>query len=108
MPFISNNNSVFDISEITEVLQEEIEEQGIAVTPEILTSGTTVSKVDDRDKLKKALNKNQASVEHASSVISEIMHFSKIDNTRLKAAEVVLDCHDVRSREGKTAVVPTI
>lgn len=58
------------------------------------------------DQLKKVLNHSGASVENASRVISHVMHRGKFDNSRLKAAELVLDLHGIRDKEGKIQKQP--
>ena len=46
------------------------------------------------------LNNNGASVEAASKTIAQVMHEGKYDHNRLRAAELVLDLHGVRNKDG--------
>jgi len=58
------------------------------------------------DQLKKVLNHSGASVENASRTIAHVMHRGKFENSRLKAAELVLDLHGIRDKEGKVQKQP--
>ena len=104
MPLVSNNN-IIDLENVTDILRDEI-------PPEYLPVYTRRNKVvnseEDLSDIKKILNRNNGSVEDASSVITEIMHQSKFDNTRIKAAEIVLDLHEIRDKEGKLNKQPVI
>jgi len=109
MPLVSNSNSIIDLENITDILRE---------TPEIpqeYLEMETFSQIRKRKSdsqelsdIKEILNRNNGSVEDASSVITEVMHQSKFDNTRIKAAEIVLDLHEIRNKEGKLNKQPII
>jgi len=55
---------------------------------------------------KNILNKSGASVENASRTIASVMMNGKFENSKLKAAELVLDLHGIRDREGKVNKQP--
>lgn len=111
MPLISNNDNLFDITEITEVLREEnlINSSSIAQSfrngP---SSGNNQVSEEKVTEIRRILNRNGGSVQEASSVITDVMHNSKFDNTRIKAAEIVLDLHEIRNKEGKINSQPII
>lgn len=101
MPLI--NNSDFEISEISEILAD---------TPE-LRSFQELEELKRQEKkelsaISRILNQNNGSIEKASEVIAEIMHSSKFDNTRIKAAEIILDLHEVRNKDGQINKQPII
>jgi len=53
------------------------------------------------------LHKNGASVENASKVIASVMMNGKFENSKLKAAEMVLDLHGIREADGKVKRTPS-
>lgn len=61
---------------------------------------------NETDKFKKILNQNGASVENASKTIADVMRHGKYENTKLKAAEIILDLHGVRDKDGKVTKQP--
>lgn len=109
MPLISNNNSIIDLENITDILRESPEIPSEFLDSEIYgRRSRKVNSEEDLADIKNILNRNNGSVEDASSVITEIMHGSKFDNTRIKAAEIVLDLHEIRNKEGKLNKQPII
>ena len=106
MPIISNNNNIIDLENITDILRD---------TPEIPTEylfngrrNRVTNSEEDLNDIKNILNRNNGTVEHAAAVITDIMHQSQYDNTRIKAAEIVLDLHEIRDKEGKLNKQPII
>jgi hypothetical protein len=53
------------------------------------------------------LHNSGASVENASRVIANVMINGKFDNSKLKAAELVLDLHGIREMDGKVKRTPS-
>lgn len=99
MPIISNS---FSLDDITEVIKSE------PVIREKLNSAISKNKSENLTDIKRVLNQAGGSIEDASSVITEVMHNSEYDNTRLKAAEIVLDLHEVRNKDGLVNKQPII
>lgn len=109
MPLISNNNSIIDLENITDILRESPEIPSEFLDQEVYgRRRKAINSEEDLQDIKNILNRNNGSVEDASSVITEIMHGSKFDNTRIKAAEIVLDLHEIRNKEGKLNKQPII
>ena len=97
MPLINNN---------FEFIPPDKEE---AINEVLIASGIDTGKPQlppEEDFFKQTLNKNGASVDNASHTIAGIMKYGKFENSRLKAAEIVLDLHGVRDREGKVNTQP--
>ena len=103
MPLISNNG--FDLGEIADVLAESEEISAIQELNELNALDKAKQEVSN---ISRILNRSNGRVEDASSVITEIMHSSKFDNTRIKAAEIVLDLHEVRNKDGQVNKQPII
>jgi hypothetical protein len=104
MPLISNNG-FFDLGEIADALSESEE---ISAIQELKELNALEEKKKELSGISRILNKKNGSIEDASSVITEIMHSSKFDNTRIKAAEIVLDLHEVRNKDGQVNKQPII
>lgn len=104
MPLLSNN-SIFDIQDINEVLESD---PGLSSHLQAQNQKSKRAQENSLADIKKVLNRNQGSIEDASSVITEVMHNSQYDNTRLKAAEIVLDLHEVRNKDGNINKQPII
>lgn len=91
MPLISNN--VFDITEVHKAL----------ATPE---AGLETNSDDD---IKNILDLEGASKEDAARTIAQVMsNPEKLSGLQLKAAELVLDLHEVRNKNGKVNTQPIV
>jgi len=55
---------------------------------------------------RETLNGCGASVEDAARTIAKVMKTAKYENTQLKAAEIALDLHGIRDKEGKNQIQP--
>ena len=80
------------------------------ITETLKRSGISEEKLNIQPKednyFKDILNKSGASVENASRTIASVMMNGKFENSKLKAAELVLDLHGIRDREGKVNKQP--
>ena len=100
MPIFKPRN--FDESEYDETIVESaLVETGLAkhvAPPE--PKEDSLGEIDET-KFRQILDKNGASVAHASRTIARLMNAGKFENTQLRAAEMVLDLQGVRDKEGK-------
>lgn len=55
---------------------------------------------------RRVLNHNGASLSAASRTIANILKHSKYDNSKLRAAELVLDLHGIRDKDGEVKRQP--
>jgi len=80
------------------------------ITEALKRSGIPEEKLNiipkEENLFKNILNKSGASVENASRTIASVMMNGKFENSKLKAAELVLDLHGIRDREGKVNKQP--
>ena len=101
MPLINTNFD--DLSSVDPERAENINEI-------LLDAGLPPAKLNPRnnetDVLKKSLNRAGASIQDASKTIANVMKSGRFENSRLKAAEIVLDLHGVRDKEGKVLKQP--
>jgi hypothetical protein len=104
MPLISNNG-FFDLGEIADALNDSEE---ISAIQELKELNALEEKKKELSGISRILNRKNGSIEEASGVITDIMHSSKFDNTRIKAAEIVLDLHEVRNKDGQVNKQPII
>lgn len=87
MPLISTENLSFDMEDISRVLRDP--ESGIVLPPDLID-------------IKAILDSKGATKSDAARTIAEVMqNANKQDQIRLKAAELVLDLHGVRDKDGK-------
>lgn len=99
-----DNSSADEIEVSSEISREEI-------INDILREGgmpenKLIPKSAAQTMFKRTLDKNGASIENASKTIAHVMNRSKFDNSKLKAAELVLDLHGIRDKEGNMVKQP--
>lgn len=61
---------------------------------------------EERSEFKKILDHAGASVEDASRTIAKVMKHGKYENSQLRAAELVLDLHGIRDKDGNLQKQP--
>lgn len=96
---LSDPNSVKDVIIDSDIITETLKRNGI---PEEKLNIAP----KEENYFKNILNKSGASVENASRTIASVMMNGKFENSKLKAAELVLDLHGIRDREGKVNKQP--
>lgn len=56
--------------------------------------------INENERMRKSLIRQGASVDNAARTITNVMHAGKSDSSKLRAAEIVLDLHGVRNKDG--------
>lgn len=93
MPLLNTNNLNFDLGEVHKALNSP--EAGL--------------KEDQEECIKAILDAQGASKEDAARIIAKVMHNpNKLSQIQLKAAETVLDLHEVRNKDGKINRQPLV
>ena len=110
MPLISPDSSIF-LDTIKAFDKDDLSMDEIDDIDEALVqSGVPREKLPgipiESDHFKKILNYSGASVENASKTIASVMQNGKYENSKLRAAELVLDLHGIRDKDGKTLKTP--
>jgi hypothetical protein len=73
---------------------------------EVLAEANLVPEAEGDDRLKKTLNYCGASVENAGRTIADVLKNARFDSNKLRAAELILDLHGVRDKEGQIKKQP--
>lgn len=99
---ITNPEDNYEVIEVVE--SDEI------INKALLNGGIPARKLNlpdpNANSFQQILHRNGASVENASKVIASVMMSGKFENSKLKAAEMVLDLHGIREADGKVKRTP--
>lgn len=93
-------------TEISKLGIKRIEEREAISRGEILPQKPILSPEGTPVNFRRVLNHNGASLSAASKTIANILKHSKYDNSKLRAAELVLDLHGIRDKDGSTVRQP--
>jgi hypothetical protein len=102
MPLIKN----FGLIEETETVEIADEAINSALASSGMAPKYLAPQDNDPDGFKAVLNNSGASVENAAKTISRVMQHGKFENSQLRAAEMALDLHGVRDKDGKVIKQP--
>ena len=97
IPNNSNDNDEYNSQE--DLIGQALIEGGLA--PEKLGKI-----INENNKLRRTLDQAGASVENATRTIAGVMQNAKYENNRLRAAELALDLHGVRDKDGSVRKQP--